>query len=717
MAEPGASVSVSASKGDDSDVYETPAVVKVGSNRYLLDLEEACTAYLSRHCPDWQQWLERPFFFPPVFPVRYIAPTGQASGAVRLTKSEEQDVKGDEAELKLFHAFERLGREKKQPMFVLTKLECSEFMRIAMQRACLDESLECTEELDTASGGMQQTAHPLLWLEELKRPFEVDALVVHKQVGIILFEVKAVMQFKPSRYLDAKKQLDAAERIVQALLNVKIQGHTIPVYKVIALPNVKTAGRGGGYIDLRFHDLEVGEDGKGSGMERWWAQLPRKHFTEKEQRALLELVAVFVGQRASLCAYALILTDVFSTIDSQRFLAQAYQKQQKKHMRSHAASPGATMVSTIAKSRDDPKLYILTQQFVFLNPEQLVIWDGPERQLITGVTGSGKTILIQHKALECAQRSEVRVLVFIPSPLTLLYEQFFQRNAALLTCPKLIQVVSFEKLPEFIRTDAMLDNPHIFADELQVLISNPCHDEMLDFASFTTFLARNQHANHYQWLCYDSIQTHNELMLTDDEQRWKEFDNFRDTICKNLGFVHSETLTTAMRYTKEVFDFLSSQQPYCRLSLGSPQMLTHLKDLETATIYLGHNISGPQVEVQVLPGDTMEEQVRFASFFITKELKEWALSHGQYNYSSLAVLTEEEDTVHKALVRHLRTENIPTCDIGEFKDAVTLGWSKQARSFEWPVVVAVRRSQSFSFDIVQTSRAVVRLFILEFIFD
>ena len=694
-------------------VLTAPAVVKVGANHYLLDLEKACTTYLSRHCAGWQQWLNQPYFFPPLFPVRYIAPTGQASGAVQLTKSEEQDVKGDEAELKLFNALERFGREKNQPMFVLTKLECNEFMRKAIEvaEASLSESPKSANKSAEIMGTQEQG--PNVWLEELKRPFEVDVLVIHRHVGIILFEVKAIPQFKSSRYLDAKKQVDAAECIVQALLKFKNLSDVIPVYKVVALPNVTTPGKSsGGYFDIRCHDLEAGN---GNSMDDWWAQLPKKQFNEMQEHVLLQLVALFVGQRASLCAYAPILRETFSTIDSQRFLARAFEKQQKKR-HTHSAIAGADKMGAIAKTKDQPNLYVLTQQFLFLNPEQITIWEGPRRQLVSGVTGSGKTILIQHKALECAQYGECQVLLFVPTPLNLLYEQFFKQNAHLLKSSKLIQVVSFEKLPEFIRTEPnVLNHPHIFADELQVLISNPCHDQMLEFSVFARFLASHQHSNHYQWLCYDNIQTHNELIQIEDEQRWKEFDYFCDDLCKNVGFVHSRSLTTAMRYTKEVYNFLSNKQPYRRLSLGNSQMQTpqHLKDLENATIYLGHNISGPQVILQVLPGETLDEQLNFASFYISRELDEWAMPHGQYDYSSLAVLTEESD-IAQALAQHLCTRNIPTCDIGELKDAVTLGWSKQARSFEWPVVVAVRKGQSFSFDIIQISRAVIRLYIIEY---
>lgn len=69
------------------------AVFKGPANEYFGDLEVACDAYLCRLFPEWKK-VDRTYMFPPVFPFRYIAPTGKASGAVPLSKSEEVDVKG-----------------------------------------------------------------------------------------------------------------------------------------------------------------------------------------------------------------------------------------------------------------------------------------------------------------------------------------------------------------------------------------------------------------------------------------------------------------------------------------------------------------------------------------------------------------------------------------------------------------------------------------------
>ena len=94
------------------------------ANESLCNLEVACDASLCRLFPEWKR-TDRTYMFPPIFPFRYIAPTGEASGAVPLSK----DVKGDEAELRMFRALDKFGREDNQPMFVLTKFEFKEFTK------------------------------------------------------------------------------------------------------------------------------------------------------------------------------------------------------------------------------------------------------------------------------------------------------------------------------------------------------------------------------------------------------------------------------------------------------------------------------------------------------------------------------------------------------------------------------------------------------------
>ena len=67
-------------------------VVKDSAGEYFCIFEQACEAYLNRLWPDWKT-NDRTYMFPPTFPFRYTAPTGAASGAVGLSKSEHRRPK------------------------------------------------------------------------------------------------------------------------------------------------------------------------------------------------------------------------------------------------------------------------------------------------------------------------------------------------------------------------------------------------------------------------------------------------------------------------------------------------------------------------------------------------------------------------------------------------------------------------------------------------
>ena len=684
---PPSTPAISDPNNDEGQCLEVPSafpVLKTGATEYLVDhsFEKACVDYISRHCLKWKEF-ENPFMFPPAFPVRYIAPTGDASGAMPLTKHEESDVKGDNAELVLFHGLEKFSREKSQPMFTLTKFEFGDFIKSILSKQVSSE--EC---------------HLLL-----KSSGEVDFLVIHRYVGIILFEVKAVEKFRPARYQDAKKQLDGAELFLRALLGTKKSGKDIPIYKVVALPSVPTPGRSqsGDYIDLRECDLSGVKD-LASTFENWWrSHLPRREFDCDQEQVLLHLVALLVGQRASLCSTCIILADMHSKIDSQVFLARAYEKQLKKLKYRHAsAAASGVCTPCIAKTSEYPKLSVLANQFVFLNPEQLSIWDGPKRQLLTGVTGSGKTILIQHKALECVQHGE-QVVIFVPTPLDQLYEHFFSENSDF---QGTLKIVSFARLQDFVHARNDKQQAHIFADEFQALIANTD----LDFSLIKKYLTSQQHPEFYQWICFDVIQTLNELMYTDSEQRWEEFGLFRIDLCKTLSFSDHGYLTTTMRYTKELYNVLSSLEPYNQRSSAAPLKPT-FKDLESPSIFIGHNISGPEVLAQVLPGADVDEQMKFASHYINKEVEEWATSEGQRQYSKVAVLTDQPENIG-ALQQCLHELEFPVCDIGEQKNAISLGVAEQSRSFEWPIVVAFCEASRIHHHTLLISRAMVRLLFL-----
>ena len=660
----------------------SPCVVKDSAGKYFCIFEEACEEYLNRLWPDWKT-SDRTYMFPPAFPFRYTAPTGAASGAVGLSKSEELDIKGDSAELRIFRALDKYGRETNQPMLVITKFRFQEF---------IDQVL-----LQNLPSEYVQSLFADLSETDLSR--EIDFLIVHRRIGVILIEVKATEKFKTNRYLDAKRQLQVGEKFVQALLTAK--DLDIPVYRVVAMPNVVDEGRNANdFIDLRKIHLGMTDDEEDDNLqhfELWWKQ----HFTqrsfEEEKEKLLSLISVFVGQRSAISATTQILSEVFKTIDEQSFLERSHAKMTRK---------GASGSPVVVRPADATGLRILAKQFVFLNMEQLGIWEGPLHQLFCGAPGSGKTILLQYKALECAKKNEM-VLIMVPPPLDKLYKEFFTRNEI---ANGMVTIVTFDRITTFLsRVLKMSMKPvHVFVDEFQILFST---NETL-LGSFREFLVHCQGTSFYQWITYDIYQLLFVNRLFGMKQTNLDVSSFLNELCEKQNFTHASSLTTVMRCTSEVYDFL---QRHMELSMGKQSGGTEFAQRYwNHPIYLGHHVCGPKVTLQgkisYMYGSN-EERLVDCSKIIKNEINEWAKEEDGFSYHKVAILVATPEWIDD-LSPSMTQEGIPVCRIGDGQNAVVLDYADYARSYEWPVVIAICGHLKSMKNYIPASRAVTRLLVL-----
>ena len=650
----------------------TPAVVKGPSCKYFQDFEEACAAYVTEIFPDFKDWKslgEKTFMFPPCFPCRYLAPTDKASGAMRLTKNEKNDVKGDDAELKIFRTLDKFGRETGQPMFVFTKLEFNYFTKNVLPKDLVEKLF----------------SH----LSTEERTGEIDFLIIHRHVGIILIEVKAAERFKTSYYGKAKNQLEVGKKFIDGFLGM-MDLHIPPIFKIVAMPNVTEHGKKSEtYITLCGEDLGSSND----AFYLWW----RRHiiespgivkFSPKDEQGLLRLTAVLVGQRAAVCATALILKDVYETINKQRFLLGSYKKQAKKE----------SEACTIQKVDDDPELKVLVSQFVFLNQEQLLIWEGPTRQIFCGAPGSGKTILLQHKALECAKKKEF-VVVFVPPPLDLLYTEFFKNNG--FHADTVINV-AYTGLEQFIADFPQDKKCHVFVDEFQVLLNT--NQRLLGL--FKDFIAMNDDDRYYQWIVYDNLQLPMANEVFGIKRSSVNIIGYISALHQE-GFTHAPSLTTVMRNTSEVYIYLQKYlREYSNVSgrVGSLSAASH--DLDTYwnhEIHLGHRVTGPEVILKFCAS-----RETFFSI-IQDEIHEWAKVDDKYYYSKVAVLMAFPSVIGD-FKRYLQCQGIPVCQIGSTENAVVVDFVEYARSYEWPVVIAVIGNVKSMQNYISYSRAVTRLF-------
>ena len=655
-------------------------VVKCPAGEYSPNLEECCEQYLTRRWPDWKT-NDRTYMIPPCFKRNYISPTGDASGAVELTETLKGYIKGDSAELQIFQCLERFGRETNQPMFVLSKFSYRKFIKEFFPKDC---------PLVTSLKNLLETS----------KEDEIDFVVLHRRIGVILIEVKGKTEFNSDRYELAKKQLEFAERFVRIFLEAKGMNEVDFVHKVVAMPNLSDVSESsGGFIHLRKINL----DRNLPPFALWWkGKFTERSLGEHEEK-FLSVISLFVGHRATVNASARILGNVFKTINKQKFLQQS-------HKQTTEEKPVVVRLE---------KKSILARQFVFLNEEQLAIWRGEKKQLFCGAAGTGKTILIQHKALECAKNDE-KVLIFVPTFLGKLYKKFFSSNGILCLhfnykrdkqysdflkkflrrgepCKETVLIVTVFQVPLFLPSvksvaKEEVNEFHVFVDEFQ---------SFTETGILTDFLICHQSPSFYQWVAYDPRQ-----ILRTDEYR-DTFERVVLNLCATEKFHHAPSLTTVMRCTSEIFWAIQKYvHPILQYSAEDKFAQTYW----TRPIHLGHHVSGPQVVTHRINKLTFVKKCLFCLKTIKDEINEWAKIDDTYEYNRVAILVPEQRWIEQ-LSSYLQKEGVPVCSIGEDENAITLDHMVHAQSYEWLVVIAIRDEQDM-FDSVPLSRAVTRLVVI-----
>lgn len=287
---------------------EAPVFVKGPAGKYVSDLLQACEEHFSRIYPKYVDSSHHDTVMcPSAFPFGYIAPTGQASGATPLKDIEKTSIDGDNAELKIFRMLEKFGKETNQPMFVLAQVKITEFIKnVLRQKLPAEHHILSTDKFLNLDG-------------------EIDFLIIHRQIGVILIEVKAPKKFSESAQSKARKQLQNGEEIIHALLHADhktdSKESTIHVYKVIAMPNcVSEPGHENrNFISLRKENVQSDEN-----FVHWWENsFAKRAFGGDEKRELQNLINIFVGQKSEVSSKA-VLSDICSKIPSEE-LRMGYQ--------------------------------------------------------------------------------------------------------------------------------------------------------------------------------------------------------------------------------------------------------------------------------------------------------------------------------------------------------------------------------------------------------
>ena len=394
--------------------------------------EEANEVYMNQNFPDWRDGGQT-FVVPPLFKYTNWSMPQKGSNIhvnPKLEGTASDQFRGDQAEEKILSAFAELQRTTghHQPMFIFHNFKFKDLVSFM-------KSLKRTEEIRT-------------------RDTESDLIIVHRDIGVILVETKAMKKYDRGMYNKAKDQLEKSEKLLTE--NFFVPGKVVK--KVIACPNLQSISRNEkGIIHLCKGDL--------NNFVKWWHDKikSKKPDTSCCITTYRKLVPALLCGRADIC-----ISVNMSTVKLiyQHKSLEHFDRISKAGKKSETIKKPETKKSETRKKKEDTVL-------LYLTPEQHEIWNKP-KQVICGPYGCGKTILLQCKAMILA-RCDNAVLVIVPLHLKAVYEKFFADNLDeyKIMNVKLYSVEEFyNKFDDFKK---LAKASHVFVDELlwRYVKSNP----------------------------------------------------------------------------------------------------------------------------------------------------------------------------------------------------------------------------------------------------
>lgn len=648
------------------------------------------------------EWLSGTIMCPHIYPRDYISPIRELTGAAPVKPMVTQTVRGEEAEEKVFTIVKEYGEREKQTMFVLTKLKFTEFINFFMH------SDQTTEEIDQA---------------EIEA--EIDFVIEHVNIGIILVEVKAAKSWpKGKKHFS---QVNKAAEIIRGLLR---KGSDIPVYKVAAFPNIDGHGRSkDDCFILKSLDMSSCEE-----FSHWMElHFSAKTFSSQEKQDLRTLLYILVGQRTSIgssrktiefsddVSSRKVSSKNFELITRQECLRQRFESESAKGKARKQKFGNESCLQqqlAILKTADRPGNGALAEELVFLTGEQLCIWKGEPIQVIIGPPGSGKTILLQHRALECARKGG-KVIVLVPSPLAKLYKAFFAKQSDKQSICQKVTICAFEDLKTWLidKSEVRMEY-HVFIDDMQLFDS-------IQVNYLSNFLERKRKScndYYYCWIAFDVTQGSFSGLgyLHPVRQRLVvvRFNPFEFNLSKEIKYKTSR-LTTVMRSTEEILTFVSDYAKRNDYFYSPREVLATAPETEFSALQesymknqhvtIGHRVGGGMVK------EHKKDSVKAVFDEIHAQLGRWKQCCG---YKGIAVLGENGSLL-TSLSLMFRDKDIPVCSVGENEDAgkkdegaIVIDDGSKVHSYEWPVVVAVTDRSSRSFvNYLIFSRAVLELMV------
>jgi hypothetical protein len=200
-----------------------------------------------------------------------------------------------------------------------------------------------------------------------------------------------------------------------------------------------------------------------------------------------------------------LLEGVKGAEQSNRIIQQQFLRSNYKKQGANSSDHGL-----IINVKSNAAMKSVQSEIFFLTPEQSAIMsnDAITRRIIYGPAGSGKTLLIQIKAVELLEAGQ-RVLIIVPQSLRILYRRFFSRKIGdEQNCDQLC--ISHFESPETISEIQRfsLDRQfNLFIDEYFVVMTsiNDGDEDSLNDLLACNRLCESLNDIEFQYLCCDCV--------------------------------------------------------------------------------------------------------------------------------------------------------------------------------------------------------------------
>ena len=566
------------------------------------------------------------------------------------------------------------------------------------------------------------------WFDEKKPTGEIDIILVHKDMGIILVETKSDWQTKKSA--TASDQLSGARKKLIDLSHQKCSGAVTlddsSFKNVKAFPNNHVE-----YItELGCFQLGNNHLKSYECFNNWWRQMKGDSDSDGKNVSIYHQIIpqLFIMLQES---------PDWESDDDNSYIAETVewlknQEFQNQYMKSIEIN--------------DSENVLLQKEWKYITLEQCKAWVGKKHQVFCGPPGSGKTVLIQCKAAtlaHCDKEEGKNVLVIVPSHLVVKYQTFFKKHR----CENKIQLIAVTKFNDY--HDLLHPSSvkqHVFVDELlyPLTVDEPQHATILE-EQYKSFLERllellKSSDDYYVWaavhgyrltesllsekfrfaecislrnithireishgcICIDQMQSFTHKHVTPTDHLSKQFKESFEEFCISLQIT--------MRTTKAIHDYKRQleYEHFCYYQCERKEdMNSILKDKHFQLLFnscLGHSRYGSFATIIEHPKDCSQYDINdrrnfdhFCAQVIATEISKLKqkFSKVPIKNQDIAIIADfyyynKECDPLKKIKKHLQSKFRYKPKDFNGKNAITICYSNQIASLEWPVVFNVQ---------------------------